>query len=132
MMGIYLLTDYNPYDGYNHLNIHFDGFNEKLTKDEFIELSIKAIKENWHLVEYFQKKNVLKKRDKKKQPSRYDAQCLKWEIFKRDNFTCQKCASQDLLEVDHIIPISKGGSNKEDNLQTLCLPCNRKKKDKIE
>ena len=36
-----------------------------------------------------------------------------------------------LLEVDHIIPISKGGMTEENNLQTLCWKCNRAKADKI-
>lgn len=48
------------------------------------------------------------------------------QIKKRDNYTCQKCGISIydephlLLEVDHIIPISKGGLSKEDNLVTLC------------
>ena len=36
-----------------------------------------------------------------------------------------------LLEVDHIIPISKGGKTEPDNLQTLCWKCNRTKSNKI-
>ncbi|WP_411815422.1 HNH endonuclease [Kurthia gibsonii] len=36
-----------------------------------------------------------------------------------------------LLEIDHIIPISKGGMSSEDNLQTLCWKCNRSKGAKI-
>ena len=36
-----------------------------------------------------------------------------------------------LLEIDHIIPVSKGGCTVEDNLQTLCWKCNRSKSDKI-
>lgn len=36
-----------------------------------------------------------------------------------------------LLEIDHIIPVSKGGRTAEENLQTLCWKCNRAKSDKI-
>ena len=36
-----------------------------------------------------------------------------------------------LLEIDHIIPVSKGGLTEESNLQTLCWKCNRSKSDKI-
>ncbi|HJB68761.1 MAG TPA: HNH endonuclease [Candidatus Fournierella excrementigallinarum] len=36
-----------------------------------------------------------------------------------------------MLEIDHIIPVSKGGRTEEDNLQTLCWKCNRSKGDKI-
>ena len=129
-MGVYLRTQYNPYDGFNHLVIHFDGFDENLTKEEFIDSAIKSIKKNWYLIERYQKKGILK--DKKKQQKRHEANILKWKIFRRDNFTCQKCGSQDTLELDHIIPVSKGGSNKKDNLQTLCFSCNRKKRDNLE
>lgn len=58
-------------------------------------------------------------------------------IKERDSYTCQMCSTsiedQDLLllEVDHIIPVSKGGKSVEDNLQTLCWKCNRTKGSKI-
>ena len=58
-------------------------------------------------------------------------------IKNRDNFTCCSCKnsvekeSNLLLEIDHIIPVSKGGFTQEDNLQTLCWKCNRAKSDKI-
>lgn len=58
-------------------------------------------------------------------------------IKKRDNFTCCNCGNSTykepnlLLEIDHIIPVAKGGCTVEDNLQTLCWKCNRAKSDKI-
>lgn len=58
-------------------------------------------------------------------------------IKKRDNYTCCICGNSTheepnlLLEIDHIIPVSKGGCTVEDNLQTLCWKCNRSKSDKI-
>ena len=36
-----------------------------------------------------------------------------------------------LLEIDHIIPVAKGGLTEESNLQTLCWKCNRAKSDKL-
>jgi hypothetical protein len=51
-------------------------------------------------------------------------------VFKRDQFTCVFCGRSGLgvrLEVDHKIPLSKGGSNRIENLQTLCFECNRGK-----
>ena len=52
---------------------------------------------------------------------------LRWEVWKKDNFTCLKCGSRDNLVADHIIPESKGGKMEISNLQTLCQKCNSKK-----
>lgn len=52
---------------------------------------------------------------------------LRFKIIKRDNFQCTYCGSSDRLEVDHIIPVSRGGSNEESNLTTACFKCNRGK-----
>ena len=54
---------------------------------------------------------------------------LRFEILKRDR-VCQLCGvgrNDAVLEVDHIVPRSKGGSNDPDNLQVLCARCNRGK-----
>ena len=62
---------------------------------------------------------------------------LREYIKSRDDFTCQNCGASIheqsllLLEVDHIIPISKGGLSTEDNLQTLCWKCNRTKSNRL-
>jgi 5-methylcytosine-specific restriction endonuclease McrA len=83
---------------------------------------------------------------------------LRVAVAIRDEFTCQNCgevgdfcleAGRVLgkekeavnwdctlyrripMEIDHIIPKSKGGKAKLDNLQLLCRKCNRKKKDKL-
>ena len=58
---------------------------------------------------------------------------LRFEIFKRDGFTCQYCGRQPpevVLEVDHIQPVSKGGVNDPLNLTTSCQDCNRGKGDR--
>ena len=57
----------------------------------------------------------------------------RFEIFKRDGFTCQYCGQRPpdvVLEVDHIDPCSNGGSDEEINLITSCFACNRGKSDK--
>lgn len=53
-------------------------------------------------------------------------------IYERDNHCCVKCGSKRNLEVDHIIPIAKGGKSSFDNLQTLCHRCNIRKGMEIE
>jgi len=53
-------------------------------------------------------------------------------VYARDGFACLRCGSVDDLSIDHIFPWSLGGSDEPDNLQTLCLRCNRAKSDRIE
>lgn len=54
----------------------------------------------------------------------------RFAIFARDDFTCQYCgakAPQVVLEIDHITPVCKGGTNDESNLITACRECNNGK-----
>lgn len=55
------------------------------------------------------------------------ANILRPQVFERDEHRCVQCGSTDRLEVDHVVAIARGGSNDIENLQTLCLPCNRSK-----
>ncbi len=56
---------------------------------------------------------------------------LRWQVFQRDGWKCVACgrSSQDevILQVDHILPRSRGGPDSLDNLQTLCTVCNQGK-----
>jgi HNH endonuclease len=52
---------------------------------------------------------------------------LRAMIFERDGFQCSYCDSRDRLECDHIIAVSRGGSNHPSNLATACSTCNRSK-----
>lgn len=56
----------------------------------------------------------------------------RFEVFKRDLFTCQYCGRNPpdvILECDHIVPVVEGGGNEEPNLVTACFDCNRGKSD---
>ena len=56
----------------------------------------------------------------------------RFEIFKRDSFTCQYCGQKPplaILHVDHIVPVSAGGSYENENLLTSCSTCNLGKSD---
>ncbi len=54
------------------------------------------------------------------------------EVWRRDGGKCVKCGSRENLEYDHIIPISRGGSNRSRNIELLCESCNRSKGASIE
>ncbi len=58
----------------------------------------------------------------------------RFEVFKRDSFTCQYCgkaAPEVVLHVDHINPVSNGGDNEIINLVTACQSCNLGKSDRL-
>ena len=61
---------------------------------------------------------------RERQPIPNDVRVFVWQ---RDGGRCVKCGSQENLEYDHIIPVSKGGSNTARNIQLLCEKCNRSK-----
>lgn len=59
--------------------------------------------------------------------SRYIPKDIRQFVLERDNHQCQLCNSNLYPEIDHIIPLAKGGSNHPDNLQVLCRGCNSQK-----
>jgi tetratricopeptide (TPR) repeat protein len=54
------------------------------------------------------------------------------EVWRRDGGACVKCGSRRNLEYDHIVPVSKGGSNTVRNIELLCETCNRSKSASIQ
>lgn len=62
--------------------------------------------------------------DRKSIPDR-----VRREVYARDDWRCVRCGNADDLSIDHKLPLSKGGSDALDNLQTLCLDCNLAKSD---
>lgn len=58
----------------------------------------------------------------------------RFEVFKRDSFTCQYCGCKSpdvVLHVDHIDPVANGGDNELVNLVTSCVACNQGKSDRL-
>lgn len=56
---------------------------------------------------------------------------IRIEVWRRDGGKCARCGSRERLEYDHIVPISKGGSNTGRNIELLCEKCNRSKSNNI-
>jgi hypothetical protein len=52
---------------------------------------------------------------------------VRHEVWRRDQGRCVDCGSRERLEYDHIIPISRGGSNTARNIELRCEACNRRK-----
>jgi len=97
----------------------------KRLKQRLLEADALAIGENGEIVPH-----VLNGRPKKqgylykKDPI---SAILRWRVFRRDNYRCVQCGAWADLTVDHITAEREGGKTVEDNLQTLCRPCNSSK-----
>lgn len=56
---------------------------------------------------------------------------LMLKVIERDGYQCTKCGGTDDLSLDHIHPLSKGGSDDLENLQILCRKHNSQKNNRI-
>lgn len=59
---------------------------------------------------------------------------VRYQILERDEFACRYCGANGpgtFLEVDHVVPHSRGGSNDTWNLTAACQPCNAGKTDRM-
>ncbi|GAA4443542.1 HNH endonuclease signature motif containing protein [Novipirellula rosea] len=63
--------------------------------------------------------------------SRHIPRQVRQRVWQRYGGQCADCGARDYLEFDHIIPVAKGGSNLDANIQLLCRRCNLKKSDHI-
>lgn len=72
--------------------------------------------------------------NEKKRDYLFSSTGLRFAVFERDNFTCQYCGRSTpevKIVIDHVIPISLGGSNETDNLVACCTDCNSAKGAKL-
>ena len=102
---------------------------ETYTEDQRIEL-IQICQEK--LNEYIEKrgKRIFEHRRKS---AGYISGSIRYNVLKDAKFRCELCgvsADTKALEVDHIIPRNKGGTDEISNLQALCYSCNAMKRDK--
>lgn len=62
------------------------------------------------------------------------SKAMRFEVYKRDKFACQYCGSKApdvTLNVDHVVPVAKGGTTHLMNLVTSCHACNNGKRDRL-
>lgn len=101
------------------------------TKEDYQWIKIKEGSPEWLRNWRRQYDPPLKKKSQNNNSGlRTESQKLRFLIFSKHKFTCQYCgakAPEVKLEIDHILPISKGGMDCEDNLTTSCQDCNRGK-----
>ena len=97
---------------------------ENKKHSEFMKEFLKNPKNHWNYVDG---------RSKKYSPKRYgdDWDKIRYLIYLRDNFTCQKCGKRNIsLDVHHIIPFLESFDNSLKNLISLCRSCHMKEENK--
>ena len=102
---------------------------ETYTEEQRIEL-IQICQEK--LNEYIEKRGERIFEHRRKSAG-YISGSIRYNVLKKAKFRCELCgvsADTKALEVDHIIPRNKGGSDEINNLQALCYSCNAMKRDK--
>lgn len=125
-----LIYSYTSPKGRNHYS-DYRIFHENEIRSLLTQNNLKIINDNsGHISEGFKQKQRSLMTNK-----------MRYKILQRDNNRCVLCgrtAKESIaisghgLEIDHIIPVSKGGKTIESNLRTLCFACNRGKGADIE
>ena len=138
------LNDYIEFENKILKEIIFENKN-KISLHVYVDYISSKGRSYWYKDEFYTFKEILnfvkivKQHKEYMQSTKYQrsilSDSLRYDVLKRDNFTCKICGASFLndgvkLEVDHIFPISKGGKTEMNNLQTLCERCNRGKRDK--
>jgi hypothetical protein len=65
------------------------------------------------------------------QSTRHIPRDVRQRVWQRYGGRCAECSSDQYLEFDHIVPVARGGSNSDGNVQLLCRRCNGEKSDHI-
>jgi hypothetical protein len=104
-------------DGLNELEVKALAVEKLARKERKINRALSAMENHYY--------------DRVQHTREHIADDVKMFVWNRDGGRCVKCGSNENLEFDHIIPVSKGGSNTARNIQILCEACNRSKGDSI-
>ena len=121
-LRVYCRKEYTSPAGRNHYEL------EKIYHDREIREMVKATRE----CEIYRASEEYRRRLER---SRITAK-VRYQVMRRDQFRCQICGARAedgaRLHVDHINPVSKGGTSDMSNLRTLCDRCNLGKGDSVE
>ena len=107
-------------------------------RNEYFEGDVFSEEEIRNMVETIKQENIMRSSEeyRRKMERRRVTDKLRYQILRRDGFRCQLCGASQAdgvrLHVDHIIPVSKGGTSDVENLRTLCDRCNLGKGDQME
>jgi hypothetical protein len=71
-------------------------------------------------------KEVFKSKNQIEAERREEYLVIRSQVLLRDHFRCQECGYYKHLEVHHVVPRSKGGTDDPENLMTLCTRCHKK------
>jgi uncharacterized protein YozE (UPF0346 family) len=120
------------------LGITYDNLKDLAVKKEVSELDAKEIVEQlqlWGIIPGTPEEYDLNAAISGKYTRRGMSNSKRYDVLRRDKFQCVLCGASGNdanLEVDHIVPITRGGTDKIGNLRCLCFKCNRGKHAKIE
>lgn len=118
-------------------------FSDGIHNDDFLVLMgigfsyffVKRTEKNRNRLEFLGEKYGLKIGFKGKIPKEKTRNpigfALRHEVFKRDNYMCVECGTKENLEIEHKIPVSRGGTDELDNLRTMCKNCNLSKTNRV-
>ena len=114
-----------------------EGFCSRYCRDKFYTkcgICIKCNKEYRYNTSKDIKNNDTMCEKCRKKERRSSTEKYNFMVFKRDGFKCMYCGKSPIdngvkLQMDHIIPLNKGGENILDNFITSCLECNHSKTD---
>jgi diadenosine tetraphosphate (Ap4A) HIT family hydrolase len=109
-------------------NYFFDGFD--LTEDQKVELINVCSKK---LEDYIRKRGIKKIFGHRTLASGIISGSIRYKVLLRAKNRCESCGisnKEKALEVDHIIPRTKGGKDELNNFQALCYTCNSQKSNK--
>lgn len=96
--------------------------------DESISKAVSLIEEATAKKQEREKGKQTTRQTRRDAKARYDS--LFVDVGRRDGFLCAMCGyTGNDLQLDHITPVAKGGTNNLGNLQLLCPPCNLAKSD---